>query len=935
MILEWANGDGTNESLLLVAGRSDSDLLARLHDLEGAETSGVLEDGAVRLALLNPTIERRAFAARIVQHRQSWHGPNGLWFTRHGLLTEHGKIAFVFPGADTLWNSEVNTKLPFPSELASDTSPLDLFDGVGRLLQSGYDLHHLLLSRGIVPTGLAGQSIGEWTAMLCAGICSFSAIDLLLAHIRRTELQLPNLQFLALACDMATALEITAGCDLFISHDNCPLQTVICGSEAGMEKVKERVRSRRIVTTVLAIRSGYHTPFLEPSLDQLRSSVDQISFSKPEIEVWSATTCQPYPSEERGIRALAMEHLIKRVRFRELTLEMYEGGFRVFVQVGVGRTPAFIANTLQGKDILAISAATSGQPLVTAVNRVIAACWVEGLPGFERSMLPHLFLNASRPIVCEASAVGVRRPIAIKRDPEGAQVRPELKRTATISIASMPYLLDHCLVRQHPSWPNTEDRFPVSPMTATLELMSDVAQGLATELVPVGLESARILRPLSASPPQEVELEARQDRSNGVHASSGGGDLRVAISIRGYARCLVQLAPSFPETDERRMEELRSPIESPVNASQIYSDRWMFHGPYYRGVHAISRMGSNGVDGTIVGTGAPGSLLDAAGQLLGLWLMMNSDENSLALPVGIESVKLYSLEPAVGSPVSATVRVTRCDSSVVRADLELWASGRLYVRACGWEIRRLGADKAVVELFRWPEVTCLSDSAAGQITIAREHWKSPMTQDLVMRGYLGEAERRRYEAMTPLGQRSHLLGRVAAKDNVRRVLWERGANPMWPAEVEIANESSGRPYIKGPAPANGIEISISHAPGIGVAIANGERNVGIDIELVGRPEDASLPAAFSDGELDILTRDISLSSLSERYTRGWTAKEAVAKCFGTGLRGRPKDFQVRRVMEGRGRTSLLVNDQLVQTIRVRDHVVAYCVQGEESIENAS
>ena len=66
----------------------------------------------------------------------------------------------------------------------------------------------------------------------------------------------------------------------------------------------------------------------------------------------------------------------------------------------------------------------------------------------------------------------------------------------------------------------------------------------------------------------------------------------------------------------------------------LYSDRWMFHGPAYQGVDALTEVTAEGLTGH---TNLPseGGLLDNAGQL-GYWVMVNAEVDKLAMPVLVE-----------------------------------------------------------------------------------------------------------------------------------------------------------------------------------------------------------------------------------------------------------------------------------------------------------
>ena len=89
-----------------------------------------------------------------------------------------------------------------------------------------------------------------------------------------------------------------------------------------------------------------------------------------------------------------------------------------------------------------------------------------------------------------------------------------------------------------------------------------------------------------------------------------------------------------------------------------------------------------------------------------------------------------------------------------------------------------------------------------------------------MRRYLGAAERAAYEQCAPRARAAWLLGRIAAKDAVRRLLWDAGAGPVFPAEIRVGNDDAGRP----PAPqgplAAGLPISLAHKDRLAVALAH-------------------------------------------------------------------------------------------------------------------
>jgi phosphopantetheine--protein transferase-like protein len=330
-------------------------------------------------------------------------------------------------------------------------------------------------------------------------------------------------------------------------------------------------------------------------------------------------------------------------------------------------------------------------------------------------------------------------------------------------------------------------------------------------------------------------------------------------------------------------------------------------------------MSDAGIDGELKVGSAPGALLDNAGQLMGLWIMLRYTHDRLGLPITIDRIRFFGARPAVGEAVEASVRVTSIEATAVRADLEVVHRGRVWARIDGWVDRRFDSDEVVWPVLLFPERSVLTETRPGGWELARERWRTSASRELMMRRYLGEAEREAYARHNPRAQRLFLLGRIAVKDAVRRWLWAHGAGPVWPVEIEISNEESGRPIAVVPGDAE-LSVSIAHTPYVGVAIVS-RGPVGIDAEQVEPRSELFASTAFAPAELEILLGTRSPESRDEWLTRGWAAKEAVAKAAGTGLGGRPRDF----VLSFSEENVLVVNGHSVESERIDDMVVAWTV----------
>ena len=410
----------------------------------------------------------------------------------------------------------------------------------------------------------------------------------------------------------------------------------------------------------------------------------------------------------------------------------------------------------------------------------------------------------------------------------------------TVSLESMPHLIDHCFYRQPPG-SETEQLFPVVPMTAMVEIMANYALAERPGLVVVGLADIRALRWLPASPTTEVRV-----------LITPVGERTIKVSIEGYARCTVELADDYAAAPAPSLA-LEDSGPSPVHANDLYDHRWMFHGPRYQGVTDISSFGTDGLAETIrylsdqgvtdissFGTDGlagtirylpdQGAVLDNAGQLMGLWAMQELPVNVLAFPSSIRSMRFYGPQPH--TDVDCTVRISGIADRSVTADMELVANGTVWCAISDWEDRRFDTDDVLWPFLRFPEVRTVAQRQPGGWWLVMERWTDSASRELLARRFASLSERADYESRNPLEQRNWLLGRAALKDAVRQHRWALGDDSMFPSEVVIGHDEAGAPYISAPESARGLHVSVSHSGRLGVAHIGTDGPVGIDIERV-------------------------------------------------------------------------------------------------------
>jgi acyl transferase domain-containing protein/phosphopantetheinyl transferase len=925
-----SSGDAPEE-LLVLAAENPQALIAAL---DAGRTGG---SGPCRLALVNPkTEERRAQARAAIARGERRHGRDGLGFTPHGFAQDGGKVAFLFPGVEATFVprlEDVARHFQAPAPEAADPSDLE---SVGHaIVAAGRLLSRALEALGVRAQAVAGHSIGEWSGMIMSGMIPAAEVDSFLGSLVPGSLEVPGVSFAAVGCGAEAAEAALEGLSgITVSHDNCPHQSILCGHEASIDDALGRLRSRGVLAQKLPFRSGFHSPLFADYLALHREHLRRLPVKAPEVPLWSATTAAPYPTTPEEIRALALEHLVRPVRFRELTLRLYEDGVRIFVQVGTGSLIGFIEDTLRGRPHLAMSANVPQRSGMAQLRRLAAALFVEGVPvEFAALPEPRAKREGAMKLDLGVPLVKMRTPLALSpvlrapeaSDPVVAEFNATMRRVAeaqeevmrawrgagprestdcrTLSVEAEPFLVDHCFFRQPPGWTSLPDRYPVVPLTTSLAWVMDAARALVPTEVVVAIEGVRAYRWLAVAPPVEITVRARFD-----------GRDAVAVSIEGYLDATVRMGARYPAAPAPDTQRLADETPAPLGAERLYIDRWMFHGPAFQGVVDLGPRGRDGIRGVLRALPAPGGLLDNAGQLLGFWVMIENDIDRLAMPVKIERLAFFGPEPPPGTPVECTVRIRECGAREVRADIELSSGGRVWGQVQGWEDRRFESDARLWQVLREPEHHLLAEPRPGGYVFFFDRYKAAQSRDFLARRYLGERERAEYEAVGLPRQRQWLAGRIAAKDAVRDLLWRKGRGPTFPVEVEVASEPSGEPRVRAPA-GERLRVSIAHKDDLAVAIAGAGAAVGIDLERIAPRSEGFEEIAFTDAE----RARLPAASRDEWVTRLWSAKEAVAKARGTGLSGNPRRFEASEIAEER----FCVDGTWVETRREGEYVVAW------------
>lgn len=189
---------------------------------------------------------------------------------------------------------------------------------------------------------VAGHSLGEYTALCAAGALDLSTTARLL-KLRGQSMQaaVPVGQgamaaLLGADIEKAQALANAAaeGEICTVANDNDPGQVVISGAKAAIERAIALVKEHGIKRGVLLpVSAPFHCPLMQPAADAMAKALADAAMAAPLVPVYANVTAAPVADPEQ-IKALLVQQVTGRVRWRESCIAMFAAGVHDFVELG-------------------------------------------------------------------------------------------------------------------------------------------------------------------------------------------------------------------------------------------------------------------------------------------------------------------------------------------------------------------------------------------------------------------------------------------------------------------------------------------------------------------------------------------------------------------------------------------------------------------------
>ena len=190
----------------------------------------------------------------------------------------------------------------------------------------------------------AGHSLGEYSALSCAGYIKFSdTLKILKARGEAMQNAVPKGiggMIAILGTNIKKIEDIISGnkeyCNFQIANDNSEGQIVVSGKLKDLDILTEILKSMNIRNIKLPVSAPFHCELMSNATKIMRDEINKIEFNKGHNILMSNVTADTV-KDIPVIKDLLIKQIENRVRWRESVINMINNGVKNFIEIGPGK----------------------------------------------------------------------------------------------------------------------------------------------------------------------------------------------------------------------------------------------------------------------------------------------------------------------------------------------------------------------------------------------------------------------------------------------------------------------------------------------------------------------------------------------------------------------------------------------------------------------
>ena len=232
---------------------------------------------------------------------------------------------------------------------------------------------------GLDPDFVMGHSVGELSAAYVAGALTLADAAMLVAARGRLMQALPAVgAMVAVGANEHEVLPLL-GEAVGISAINAPESVVISGEQSAVSAIAQRLAAQGRRVHRLAVSHAFHSPLMEPMLEEFARVAARIEVRQPQIAVASNVTAE-LAGSDFGSAQYWVKHIRQPVRFADSVRQLEAYGATHFIEAGpASGLTASIEQSLSSAEAVAVSVLGKDRPEVASLLSAAGQLFTTGV----------------------------------------------------------------------------------------------------------------------------------------------------------------------------------------------------------------------------------------------------------------------------------------------------------------------------------------------------------------------------------------------------------------------------------------------------------------------------------------------------------------------------------------------------------------------------
>ena len=213
----------------------------------------------------------------------------------------------------------------------------------------------------------AGHSLGEYSALVCAGALDFNDVLYLLRErgksmqeavpvgkgsmIAVLGMSINEINNLIQSRDNKKGI-----CE--IANDNADGQVIISGDKDSVQILQTSLKEKKIKSILLKVSAPFHCSLMKPAAEAMKEKINNTKFNNLLFKVINNVTAK-VESDTEIIKKLLIEQISSTVKWRESIINMSKNGVTNFIEVGPGKVlTGTVKRTIKNSNCFSINSIT-------------------------------------------------------------------------------------------------------------------------------------------------------------------------------------------------------------------------------------------------------------------------------------------------------------------------------------------------------------------------------------------------------------------------------------------------------------------------------------------------------------------------------------------------------------------------------------------------